>query len=665
LNIDQTDLGISVLSSTASAGMVTLSAPIGTVTLNTIVDADALSSGGLTSEIGGTVIVTGTNVFINSAISASGVNGGGTIAVHATNNLNVAATISALTDPTSIANNGNTPPAGGMINLSGGGAIIISNDINASDLSPSQLFSQPSTPSTISISGTGATTLTIATGYTVKADLQNGVTALGMLGNPGPMISITNIGTINLAGTLESVAGSGNKGVVPLTPVQLGQINITNSLGSIAINNKNTIQGDIIGNSTNISSSAGSVDAFIGSVTALTPPFPASLVPSTSVSGSAATGFTLTVLNDNLTLGTSVAVPAIQSNTGNINLSLLSSGNIQINSNIHALAGDVTISNPSEALNVTTTNASVIGNNVTLTAKSASTISLSGTFSAAAGGILTISVGSVPGKLVQGTPQLNNAGNGQIFWNGSNSANFIGAAATVNATSPGEIIFNPGTGRILLAPLTNITAVSYVAPRAVAGLELSRKEIEQIGCLLYEGSLYRGSDAEHLMLIEGRLLLSPSRHTDIDCGDSVIHLRENSCLLVERNAKGLRIYCLSDQHWNGSVTVENKSDGAVSTVYGGQKLVIGNDEASFEILRDDRVGERSVHSDSVRCQSISEFSLPSLLKQHALLHELRSSADPIAQSTHVQILKKAAALSIVQAAHGPYRVYQRSTGIAI
>ena len=359
--------------------------------------------------------------------------------------------------------------------------------------------------------------------------------------------------------------------------------------------------------------------------------------------------------------------------------------------------GDVNIGNPGGSLHVNSMNSTVTGNNVNLTA--ASNISANGSFNASNGSISVATTNSAASLLLGGkysaggsgtsaapggqvvisvgTPQLvpgtnpggvNTPGTGTILW-GANSSSINGAGATVNVTSPGEVIFSEGKGEINLNAFpgspVNLTAISYLVPRTVPGLELSQQEIARIGCLLFDGSLARGNDTEHLTLWKGQLLVRPLRDTDIDCGYSIVHLSVNTSILIERSERGLRVYCLADRNRNSPVLVENKYDGTRCAVYGGQKLIIGNDEASFEILRDDRVGERFVRSDSTRCQSVSEFSLPSLLKQHTLLHELRSSADPIAQSTHDQILKKAAALSIVQASHGPYKVYRRSTGIAI
>jgi len=532
----------------------------------------------------------------------------------------------------------------------------------------------------------------------IIANLQNGATRQGVVApQQGPVITIENIGNITLNGTIESVAGSGSHNRVPVPENQPGQINITNSFGDLDINSAAALQGSLVGNNTNLSSSVGSVNVFVSSVTALTIPFPTSLVPTTSVSGSAATGFKLTVLNDNLTLGGPlVSMPAVQSTTGNINVSLLSSGIIQVNSNIQAMAGNVTISNPVGALNATASNANITGNNVILTAQSniratgsgsfnatnsltvdttesSSIISLAGTFSSGSNGspgTVTISVGAVPGTPTLGTTPpgvIIPDGPSQIFWNNSvNTVNWFGSGAIVNAKAPGQIIINPGSGgQITVGPGSTLKAISYNAPLAMSGLELSTTEIDQIGCLFFEGTLYRGSDAEHLVLPEGSVFLRPRRQTEIDCGDNVIHVPGNSCVLVERDANGLRLYCLSDHHRNESVTLQNKYDGAISALNGGQRLVVGHNKSSLAELREDSIGERCIRSNTDGCQTICEFSIPVLLRDHVLLRELKSTASHLAQATHSEILKTAAALSIVQASHGAYRIYHRGPATQI
>jgi len=679
LNLAQTTLtGANVESDTASAGTIIISAPKGTITINTAINADALSSfSSTTGELAGMVTITGNNISINSPIDASGVNGGGTITANARHNLTISAPVTAYTDPNEISNNsilapGTPPQTGGTIILSGGGLIAINRDVYASDNSPQGLLSVPSTQSTINISGTQATTLTIAAGVKIEADLQNGVTTTG-LANTGPKISISDIGTINLAGTLESVTGTGS----------LGQINITNS-GKITINNAQTLQGNILGNSTNISSSSGSVNVFLGSITALSSPYSQSLVPSTSVSGSAATGFTLTVLNENMTLGSAqtAATAAIQSTKGNINLSLLNSGTIQINSTIQAADGDVTISNLGGPLNINsiTSSNTVTGNKVSLraggditangtfkavngslfidTTNPTGTISLGGSFFAS-GAQLTISVGQPPTNPTPGASQLTNNGKGQVFWNNSNSANFVGAAATITTNSSGTIDINPSAGRILLSPFTNLTAVSYVVPGTSAGLGLSSREIEQIGHLLFHGHLSRGNDIQHLILTGGELFLHPKHDTEVDCGESIVHVRGNSCALIERTERGLRIYCLADRRWNGSIIAESKLNGARSLIQCGQRLIIGRNQSSLEALRTDNIGERCVRSTVAQFQTISEFSIPGLLKEHRLLKEFRNTTNHCAQVTYNQILTMAAALNIVQSSHGAYRIRRR------
>jgi len=42
----------------------------------------------------------------------------------------------------------------------------------------------------------------------------------------------------------------------------------------------------------------------------------------------------------------------------------------------------------------------------------------------------------------------------------------------------------------------------------MSGLELSTTEIDQIGCLFFEGTLYRGSDAD-ISFAEGSVFLRP------------------------------------------------------------------------------------------------------------------------------------------------------------
>ena len=700
-------LGIDASSTISSGGSIFLSAlGGGSLTIGSPVKAENFNPTAIRSTSGGGITLVGSNITVNGDVNSSGSIAGGTIGMTATNDLTVNRSVIAMGDPSSLMLL--FAPAGGSVTLTAGHQITINANVDASDMAP--LFSKDeSRPSLISINGTHpqTTSLTISAGVEIRADLYNGGDGTKV---SVPSIRINSIHSIMLAGLLESLSQNYKtreigKVKIPI-PIPVsegsGQVLITNA-ADLLINDPGNVQGTIFGNLIKLNSTAGQVNANLQSVTPTNNPFPLfSLIPGLAVpacfvTGNSASSFALTVGTGSLNLARPASfTPAIQANSGNIDVRLLGSGSIQVNSNIWALAGDVIIRNPSGALHVTTNNASVTGLNVTLTANtnigangtfhatngsviiktvsSNGLISLGGKFiaegpgtSAQPGGIVTVSVGDPPlPPLETGSNPgaINTPGNGVIFWGTlDNQQRIFGSGATVNVTDPGQVIMNAGSGQINLNGFAgspaNIRAVSYVVPSTTARKELSKGELEQIGCLHSLGILGCLNDRQHLKLVEGQLLLCPKRDTHIDCGDTVVHLRDKSCVLLERNEHGLRIYCLSDGHWGASVTVENKCDSAKCVIYGGQKLLIGHNQSSVEALRDDKVGERSVHSNEARRQVITEFSIVGLLKEHALLKELSKGTTRSDQLTRFQILKMAAALSIVQASHGLYRTYQR------
>lgn len=160
------------------------------------------------------------------------------------------------------------------------------------------------------------------------------------------------------------------------------------------------------------------------------------------------------------------------------------------------------------------------------------------------------------------------------------------------------------------------------------------------------------------VLTAGEILVNSHRNVTIKAPNATIVAKPGAAVLVSTNGDVTTIRNLYEP---GASTVKVSSSSHFAHVPVGSEIVIGPSKAKvLEFLKTDLVGRRRIQVGDVKSGGFvsSEVSLISLLNQSDLMRAVGRSQHVQSKSMVNKLLKMAACISVVTAAHGGYNEHR-------
>jgi hypothetical protein len=146
------------------------------------------------------------------------------------------------------------------------------------------------------------------------------------------------------------------------------------------------------------------------------------------------------------------------------------------------------------------------------------------------------------------------------------------------------------------------------------------------------------------------MIASCDSPTIVVAGENGIRMDSGAVVQFTATKDSVKVRNLCDTSKNA---VQILSGNKTLTLAPGQEAVIGIGKPATACMSADRVARRRVHEHASDLAT-AEFSLPTLIGESAVMHDLFNQADDQSRALSQKVLKTSVALSSVTAGHGAF-----------
>lgn len=206
---------------------------------------------------------------------------------------------------------------------------------------------------------------------------------------------------------------------------------------------------------------------------------------------------------------------------------------------------------------------------------------------------------------------------------------------------------------IHMRPIAHVTTTATNFSRPFDKLETL--ETDDATVRKFANSIVTSSVASGLSVTSGEALIHARKAVDIKVAHHTVHLAKGTLALisVEGTIAKVRNICNTSSH-SMHVVIDNHTVNLLA----GQEMVIAPDHAAaIAQMREDRIGRRRIHSQTVAPNlgtATSEFSIVSLLQEDPLMRTIYRSDERVDKVAMDRVLKIGACLFTATNGHGAY-----------